>query len=629
MDPLYLTPEDMTELYDKVLSNLRIEIRPHYENWCKTIQYKDVIEIEVYDTQTLCELAKELNKLNQERIKAKKKKIILRAAAGCIQQNKDRFKNFSNLESDTQYQTSFSVSPCVQAHIILHLIGKEFDKIEVNGVMVTVGPNVQIGQLEATLYKNRPGLSLPVAPLIPWVTLVGLAANAGHGTGLNQPAITGLIESITMVKANGELKTINKTDDDFNTINGAHLGLFGLVTQVTIKCIPAYKLKATTYAWSLNEFFTQVKDKNLYENNEYVSVMYIPTYHKRKQEREFINVHVMVAKQVSIQTDDLNWSENEQLHEDKHQLSQMNVHNILSKLHIPDFLRDVSLLIPYAMRLIASTQVGVLNSSPSIKIGPSYQIAHYQRQFPRELDDIDFLFPVKQPKEMLKAVQMEAYQPDEYIAAIDIVTDPKSIYYQLSPKEREEGKPNKFKEDIQEYFMDPNNKFYAKPHWGKTLPFNTNYAELYGNDFKKFIHVAENWYKNVGCTFYTSPFMNPFFEQIFGIVTQPIREVKSMNMIRTIEHTFPINETKPVTDEEVKQLQEYMIERTARLDENFQFVAHHDLPYISLYSRAGDPNEYLIQQREIQNRAEQFFQELRKLVEQTAQKNIDDKTTLN
>ncbi|CAF1542698.1 unnamed protein product [Rotaria sordida] len=575
MDPLYLTPEDMTELYDKVLSNLRIEIRPHYENWCKTIQYKDVIEIEVYDTQTLCELAKELNKLNQERIKAKKKKIILRAAAGCIQQNKDRFKNFSNLESDTQYQTSFSVSPCVQAHIILHLIGKEFDKIEVNGVMVTVGPNVQIGQLEATLYKNRPGLSLPVAPLIPWVTLVGLAANAGHGTGLNQPAITGLIESITMVKANGELKTINKTDDDFNTINGAHLGLFGLVTQVTIKCIPAYKLKATTYAWSLNEFFTQVKDKNLYENNEYVSVMYIPTYHKRKQEREFINVHVMVAKQVSIQTDDLNWSENEQLHEDKHQLSQMNVHNILSKLHIPDFLRDVSLLIPYAMRLIASTQVGVLNSSPSIKIGPSYQIAHYQRQFPRELDDIDFLFPVKQPKEMLKAFDMiintlenyrsrfyypvsfavyirmfkgtngglstSSHQPDEYIAAIDIVTDPKSIYYQLLPKEREEGKPNKFKEDIQEYFMDPNNKFYAKPHWGKTLPFNTNYAELYGNDFKKFIHVAEN----------------------------------------------------------------------------------------CLYSRAGDPNEYLIQQREIQNRAEQFFQELRKLVEQTAQKNIDDKTTLN
>ncbi|CAF1542769.1 unnamed protein product, partial [Rotaria sordida] len=52
MDPLYLTPEDMTELFDKVLSNLRIEIRPHYENWCKTIQYKDVIEIEVYDTQT-------------------------------------------------------------------------------------------------------------------------------------------------------------------------------------------------------------------------------------------------------------------------------------------------------------------------------------------------------------------------------------------------------------------------------------------------------------------------------------------------------------------------------------------------------------------------------------------------
>jgi hypothetical protein len=101
------------------------------------------------------------------------------------------------------------VSPCVEAHVILHLAGEEFYKIEtnVNNEQVIVGANIQIGQLEATLYQRKSRL------------LVGLAANAGHGTGLNQPAITGLIESITMIKANGELKTIRKDNPDFDVIH--------------------------------------------------------------------------------------------------------------------------------------------------------------------------------------------------------------------------------------------------------------------------------------------------------------------------------------------------------------------------------------------------------------------------
>lgn len=65
--------------------------------------------------------------------------------------------------------------------------------------------------------------------------------------------------------------------------------------------------------------------------------------------------------------------------------------------------------------------------------------------------------------------------------------------------------------------MDPSNNLRAKPHWEKSLPLNTNYAMLYGDNFKQFMGVAENWYKDVGCTFATSPFMNPFFERIFNI----------------------------------------------------------------------------------------------------------------
>jgi hypothetical protein len=275
------------------------------------------------------------------------------------------------ISSDLKYQTSFSLSPCVEAHVILRLVGEEFDNITMNGELVTVGCNVQIGQLEAILYQRDPKLSLPVSPLIPWVTLVGIAANAGHGTGLNQPAMAGLVESITMVKPNGELKTIKKDDADFDVINGAHLGMFGLVTEVTIKCIPACKLKATKYAWSINEFFRQVNEEKLYEKNEYVSVMYIPTYFEPKLEKTYYNVQVVVANQVQNDTPNVNWNEEEQLHDDKEQVKQMEVFH---GFHVSFILEHIPSLVPLAMRAIAALEVGLIHVSPIDITGPFYQV---------------------------------------------------------------------------------------------------------------------------------------------------------------------------------------------------------------------------------------------------------------
>ncbi|CAF3813528.1 unnamed protein product [Rotaria sp. Silwood1] len=528
------------------------------------------MRMEVHDTNTLCEIVKRLNKLNQQRVKANKNTITLRAAAGCIVKSEERISAFSKLSSDCQYQDSFSVSPCVEAHVILHLVGEEFDKIIINGVMVTVGCNVQIGPLEATLYHNKPGLSLPVSPLIPWVTLVGLAANAGHGTGLNQPAIAGLIESITMVKANGKLKTITKDDADFDVINGAHLGLFGLVTEVTIKCIPACKLKATTYAWSLNEFFRQVEEKKLYETNEYVSVMYIPTYWEPNKEREYRNLETII--------------------------------NTLEKYRAKGYY-PVSFAI--YIRMFKGTNGGLSTSS---------------------------------------------HQQDEYIAAIDIVTDPRTPHYQLPPKKRKNDQPNKFKEDIQQYFMDPTNKLHAKPHWGKTLPAKADYAMMYGDNFKQFMRVAENWYKDTGCTFDTNPFMNSFFKRIFNIeVSEAIREVKLTRVFETTEnYSLAIDEKRPMTDKELRQLQEYATQVENELVKNHYIIrppktsfyrmaipvdksqaAENYLPYIGLYCRATDPNILHKQQREIQKLAERFLQEVNKAVENATEKKIADKTTEN
>jgi hypothetical protein len=228
------------------------------------------------------------------------------------------------------------------------------------------------------------------------------------------------------------------------------------------------------------------------------------------------------------------------------------------------------------------------------------------------------------------------HQPDEYTAAIDIVTDPKTPYYQ--------DPPNTFKEEILQYFMDPSNNLNAKPHWGKTLPKDTNYATLYGNNFKQFMDVAQNWYKDVGCTFATSLFMNPFFERVFNItVGEPIRQPQlkklDVNMLQRVAFVSAIDMTKMVNGGEEEQLRECMNKLERELTKRHYIpssetrlfamplavdnsqTGEHNLPYISLFCRAGDAAGYREQQNEIQMRANQFLQEAKKAVEDAPAKN--------
>lgn len=136
MDPLSLTTADLSELQEQVFhksSTLMVNQKYSYTNWCRTVVYDHTVHVVVYNIETICEILKRLNELNEERAKANKNKLILRAAAGSIEQKQEHISAFSTIPSDTKYQDSFSVSPCVEAHVILHLVGEEFYQIKQNG----------------------------------------------------------------------------------------------------------------------------------------------------------------------------------------------------------------------------------------------------------------------------------------------------------------------------------------------------------------------------------------------------------------------------------------------------------------------------------------------------------------
>ena len=213
-----------------------------------------------------------------------------------------------------------------------------------------IGASVQIGEADRRLYDEFQ-LSLPTSSLIPHVTIAGLSANAGHGTGRDQPSLSGLIKAFTFCLPNGEIVRIDESHPDFNTIRGAHLGLFGIVLSLELQCTPAKKMHCMMEICSIPDFLNKLK-KGLYDNNPYVSVMYVPTYQNDEltaTDRKNIIIYSWNPVDISVP--------NRQGCQLISHLSQRIQMKLEERLNITNLMRYYPQLIPYYTRYLVSTVV--------------------------------------------------------------------------------------------------------------------------------------------------------------------------------------------------------------------------------------------------------------------------------
>lgn len=223
----------------------------------------------VIDIETTTVLAAILSRVNEDNQKKSNERIVLRVAAGG--------------RSDIRHSESWSMSPCCAADIIIRLTGKEFCQLEVlDNNMVRAGASLQIGETDRRLY-NEYGLTLSTSPLLEGATLAGFMCNGGHGNGKEQPAFTGLVHAISLCLPNGEMRRIDSSHPDFETIRGAPMGLFGIITELEIATIPAKKMERTDKKRSIPELYEEIRDGQLFEKNDYVSILFIPNTKKNEE----------------------------------------------------------------------------------------------------------------------------------------------------------------------------------------------------------------------------------------------------------------------------------------------------------------------------------------------------------
>ncbi len=106
---------------------------------------------------------------------------------------------------------------------------------------VTVGSGTHLYDMPNLLAPH--GLAMPNLGDIDRQTLAGATSTGTHGTGVTFGGISTQIVGAKIIDGAGTLRTISETDPDLKAV-ALGLGALGVVTELTLQCVPAFSLTA-------------------------------------------------------------------------------------------------------------------------------------------------------------------------------------------------------------------------------------------------------------------------------------------------------------------------------------------------------------------------------------------------
>jgi FAD/FMN-containing dehydrogenase len=98
---------------------------------------------------------------------------------------------------------------------------------------ITVESGITLDDID--LYLERNNLALHVLPAIPYLTIGGAISTSTHGSYPDKGSLSSAVIDITIVLANGKVKTFTKKDKEFTSIITS-LGALGAIYSVTLQC---------------------------------------------------------------------------------------------------------------------------------------------------------------------------------------------------------------------------------------------------------------------------------------------------------------------------------------------------------------------------------------------------------
>jgi len=125
--------------------------------------------------------------------------------------------------------------------------------------LVKVEAGITLAALNDGLAER--GLALPNLGDIDAQTLAGALATATHGTGARLRNLSAQVEALELVDGTGERRSL--TADDGVLLRAARVGLgsLGIVTAVTLRCVPAFRLRGVDATLPLEEVLDGLQER--------------------------------------------------------------------------------------------------------------------------------------------------------------------------------------------------------------------------------------------------------------------------------------------------------------------------------------------------------------------------------
>ncbi|ANQ51768.1 FAD-binding protein [Flammeovirga sp. MY04] len=142
---------------------------------------------------------------------------------------------------------------------------------------VTVKGGTKLKLLGELLWKE--GLAMKNLGDIDSQSIAGTISTGTHGTGTSFGSISTQVISLKLINGKGEIKTCS-LEKDVQLFKAAQvsLGALGIITEVTLQCVPTYKLLIKNRKEDLNTILSSIEERNTVNRNfEYYWFPYTET----------------------------------------------------------------------------------------------------------------------------------------------------------------------------------------------------------------------------------------------------------------------------------------------------------------------------------------------------------------
>jgi L-gulonolactone oxidase len=154
---------------------------------------------------------------------------------------------------------SFTDAVCTDGHMLsLRRMGRVLDADRSSG-LVEVEAGIRLRELGPALAAR--GLAMENLGDVDAQALAGAIATATHGTGSRLRNISAQVAGLRLVTADGSVVTCSPTDDpDLLRAARVSVGALGVVTAVTLRCVPLYTLRRVDERRPLGEVLDAVDE---------------------------------------------------------------------------------------------------------------------------------------------------------------------------------------------------------------------------------------------------------------------------------------------------------------------------------------------------------------------------------